>query len=234
MKYYILFLTLYLASCSSDQFEISVDSNLVKTFEYGSVKLKEDIPDGKYFVTISDVCNNKDTLLFAKIKHGQKDGKWIYYNRLHFFDSCDYEIELEQIDFYKNGNLLSCEYYTGTGIITSIYQPNQKRHNGDRITIDHKYDDGKRRIDSFRNETHVSSFDFGKNGILETKTNWINDTSFIQQFYPSGIISDEYKIVRIFIDNKMEEFFDGKATTWNEKGEVIKIENYKMGKIIQE
>jgi hypothetical protein len=32
----------------------------------------------------------------------------------------------------------------------------------------------------------------------------------------------------------MEETFDGEATTWNEKGEVIKIVNYQIGKIIQE
>jgi antitoxin component YwqK of YwqJK toxin-antitoxin module len=221
-------------SCKSKSYEISVQSDLVEFFENGSVELKESIPDGKYFIISSEDCNNKDTLLFAEIKNRQKEGKWIYYNQLPPLDSCDFEKELEQIDFYKNGNLLSCEYYTGSGIMKTIYQPNQKKHNGDKIVIDHRYEDGSRRIDSIRNDNHASIFDFGKNGDLETKTEWINDTSFIQQFYPSGRISDEYKIVRFFIDNNMEETFDGEATTWNEKGEVIKIVNYQMGKIIQE
>ena len=141
-------------------------------------------------------------------------------------------MDLEQIDVYKHGYLIHSLYNTGSGNIKTYYQENQVSHNGDKKIVYYNYDNGERMIDSTINEEAIFRFEFDKEGILKAKTLINRDTYFVQIFYPSGIKSDEYRLVNG--PNKQNELFYGEVKYWNEEGKLIEVKKYEMGRLIDE
>ncbi|MFK7808407.1 MAG: hypothetical protein AB8F74_11450 [Saprospiraceae bacterium] len=226
-----LTLIIFAYSCSNKGIELSSNHKFVINEGYGTVDLKNNIPDGKYYIIEKDECKKKDTLLVGTVRNGRRDGQWIYREKQISGFPCGWVIGLSTIDSYNNGNLIKSEYHSGSVVIETHYAENQKLHNGDRKITYYHYSDGKRKIDSVLIDKSILRFEYDKDNVLTTKTKFIRDTHFVMQYYPNGIKSAEYKIV--IGKNGKKDSFDGLLKRWNEKGELISTEKYDMGELEQ-